>query len=180
MNFKGAILTIFLIFLSATLAWAGDASQEAVPAAEPVQFPKLSTDFSYEFVKESTMKKDEIYEGAVLWITETFKSNKPVIDLKDKELGKIVGHGITRVDVSRRDLPLGDIGGAVYKPYVVSYKIDIKDNKYRITFSKVTDIDNKPTTYNEAIYEKKVHDRLAQLANELDAYLAKNKADSNF
>ncbi len=163
------------------MAWATDASQEASPAAAPaVEFPKLSTDFTYEFVKEVPMKKEEIYEGAILWIAENFKSNKPVIDMKDKDLGKILGIGTTKVDVSRPELFLGSIGGAIYKPYMFNFKIDIKENKYRITFSKVRDIDNKPTTYYEAIYEQKVHDRFAQLANELNEYLLRNKAESNF
>ncbi len=47
------------------------------------------TPFKVQVVNEIAQSKDSIYNGVLLWMAEVFKSSEAVIDLQDREMGKI-------------------------------------------------------------------------------------------
>ncbi|BCS94523.1 hypothetical protein DSLASN_01550 [Desulfoluna limicola] len=70
------------------------------------------------------MPKDQIFDKCLEWMAQTFVSSKAVIELKDKNNGKIIGKGVT--EFVR--------GGLATIPCRYTIIIDIKDNKYRTTY----------------------------------------------
>ena len=78
---------------------------------------------NYQQVYEVTLTKDVIYDKALEWMARTYGSSKEVIELQDKELGKIIGKGITQIKY-----PLATI------PCEYTIIVEAKDNKFRVTF----------------------------------------------
>jgi hypothetical protein len=71
------------------------------------------------------MSKNEIYNKTLLWMAQTFNSSKSVIELQDSSQGLIVGNGIVLISYMLAERPIA---------FVI--KIEIKDNKYRLSTSK--------------------------------------------
>jgi len=82
--------------------------------------------------------KSEIYQKAISWVAKSFVDSKAVIEVQDKEAGTIIGKGIVRFKV----------GGAVTVPCRFTLTINIKDDKYRVSFEDLTAMwgtyENKP------------------------------------
>ncbi len=154
-------MRIVLIIITLLFTWVDSHAQ----ADEPV---------SVEIVKEIQMLKDDIYNNTLLWMAESFRSSKAVIDLKDRELGTIVGNGV--VDIK--------IGWGVYTPARFKLKIDIKDNKYRLTFINVImifDGKEKPIEVaNRKSLEPKVTTKFTEIAARLHEYLGKAGSSKNW
>jgi hypothetical protein len=132
--------------------------------------------FSAEIIRPAALPKDPLFTQTVLWIAESFRSAKDVIQLQDKELGTIVANGAFDMN----------IGALSFMPAVnvpVSYKvrIDMRDNRYRMTFSDVrVSFDGRPKPIEETNREpneRRVREHFEQLANSLDTYLAQPKKD---
>lgn len=94
-------------------------------AQEPV-FPidPTTNEISFNEVVESPYSKDILYNKALEWFAVHFKSGKDVVQIKDKEQGKILGKYVV-VNVTN----LGNTS--------VTVQILIKDNKYKYVFSDV-------------------------------------------
>lgn len=139
----------------------------AMPAntAEPV---------SLEVVKDIQMSKNEIYNNAILWLAESFKWSKAVIDLKDREIGTIAANSSVIVKIY-----FGVSLSAKFK-----MKIDIKENKYRLKFFDVIIVNDdgteKPIEQTKREYlEPKVLSKFYEISANLESYLLnaeKNKA----
>ena len=86
--------------------------------------------FQYTFSFDS-LKKDVIFDKSLAWFAETYNSANDVIQLKDKQNGKIIGRGV------------GEFYCAMYvRKYSYTAKLEIKDNKARLTFDSY-----KPMSY---------------------------------
>ena len=81
----------------------------------------------YEFQLIDTLSgsKSEIYVKSFEWISKSYGSAKSVVDMSDKEAGKIIGKAIMSVD------HISGISGTV--SYIIS--IDVKDGRYRCILS---------------------------------------------
>ena len=92
----------------------------------------LNKPFSY--VYEFKLSKDQIYDRSLVWFAEQFISSNDVLQLKDKPNGKIIGRGA---------------GEFVYtlfpRKYLYSVRVDIKDNKARLTFDNYQPVKNGET-----------------------------------
>ncbi len=89
------------------------------------------------------LKQDEIYSKVKTWISSNFRSSKSVIDLDDKEGGKIIIKGNIDVGVVK-DVMTSFDGG--YYNFVMT--ILMKDGKYKVSatnFFHNRAIDSKPT-----------------------------------
>ena len=130
--------------------------------------------FSVEIIRPASLQKGTLFDQTILWMAENFRSSKEVIELKDKELGTIIGNGAMDMNIGLSFLPSN-------VPVTFKLRIDIKDNKYRMTFSNVKmvfDGNAKPIEdTNRASNEPKVRERFEQMANSLDAYLTAPKKD---
>lgn len=109
--------------------------------------------FSVEFVREITMPREQLFNHAALWLAESTASSKSVIELKDKEIGTIIGN-------ASADLK---IGWGVTMPIQFKLRVDVKDNKYRMTFSQV----QVDTSYGVKPIEQANRESLEPKAREL-------------
>jgi hypothetical protein len=107
-------------------------------------------------------------------MAESFSSSKEVIELKDKEHGTIVGNGAFNLNIGMSFMPTN-------VPVTFKVRIDIKDNKYRMTFSNVGmvfDGNAKPIEdTNRASNEPKVRGGFEKIANSLDTYVSTPRKD---
>lgn len=83
---------------------------------------------------DSLISKQELYSRAREWFAETYNSSKEVVQMEDKESGKIIGKAITQVyyKMFGTDHPHG------YINYTIS--ISVKDGKYKY---EITDLHHK-------------------------------------
>jgi len=121
------------------------------------------------------IKKDSLYDGVKTWIAETFKSSKSVIELDDKANGNIIGNGVLD-DITCGQTCMG-------KPHDVSFtmKVDIKDEKFRLSFSNIVDWAG---TTNEGVPWisdiNGIRSELLAFGPSIDSSLSQQKAKSNW
>ena len=92
-------------------------------------------------------KKAEIYAATKIWIAQNFNSAKAVIELDDKERGQIIGNGILPYPCSGMDCLTN--GGRKVR---VTMRVDMKDERFKITFSNLRLIFPASTTGPAAEY----------------------------
>ncbi|MDF3822365.1 DUF4468 domain-containing protein [Leptospira sp. 96542] len=120
--------------------------------------------FSVEIIKDADLRRDQMYDGVLLWLAENAVSSKAVIDMKDKEMGVVVGTASTDVSLMFTKMALQ-----------FKLRIDVKDSRYRMTFSQVKLIDAgmKPIEdANRTSLEPRAREQFEKLATSLQAYLA--------
>ncbi len=79
-----------------------------------------------DVINTDSIKKEEVYSIIKEWIAKTFVDSREVIELDDKESGKILGTGLFKVH-----LPSGAFAGYVrYDIYFI-----IKDNRFKYEIS---------------------------------------------
>ena len=81
----------------------------------------------YQVIESVALSKVDIYRNSLIWITDSFRSARKVIDFKDEDLGIITVRG--NLDLK--------IGWGVYMKFDFEMKIEAKDERYRLTFSDV-------------------------------------------
>lgn len=101
--------------------------------------PQKDGNYMYEnIIIADSLTKEELYTKAKVWFVQSFKSPKDVLQMDDKEAGRIIGKGYFSFD---------------YPFFVETYTmkvyftvdITVKDGKYRIQFY---DIDPQDETKN--------------------------------
>lgn len=80
-----------------------------------------------EVVEVPNVTKDQLYSRAYEWFAKTFNSAQNVIQMQDKENGKIVGKGIFDEMNASGTLGMGGVKG--YAKFTIS--IYLKDGKYK-------------------------------------------------
>lgn len=83
-----------------------------------------------EVVQADSLKKDELYSRAREWFAKTFKSADHVLQMDDREAGKLIGKGFADLDFSTKMTVIK------IKMYF-TLTISIKDGKYRYVFSDI-------------------------------------------
>lgn len=83
--------------------------------------------------------KNELYNRAKKWTANNFRSSKDVIQLDDKEAGKIIIRGITVYNA-----PAFNPGTAYSGNIIFTFSFDCKDGKYKYEY---TDAEFEP--YNQ-------------------------------
>ena len=141
----------------------------AIVALVVLSAPGLAQDaFVVEVIRDFEMPRDRLFDTALLRLAESSRSSKSVIDLKDKELGTIIGNGTSTLGIA----------WGVNVPMSFKLKIDVKDNKYRLTFSQVQlnfDYGLKPIEQsNRASVEPKARQQFEEVAASFHAYLTAN------
>lgn len=97
---------------------------------------------TFTHIDSMSFKKDQAYTKARIWISKSFTSAKAVIDMDDKESGRIIAKGLFT-------FPAKNLYGAVVgsEPIHFTTTIDVKDNKYRIV---INDFYHTKGNYNGA------------------------------
>ena len=99
--------------------------------------PKVPSDqLVYSEVVKHNKNKDDAFELSKIWLANSFNDSKAVIEYSNKEDGTIVGKGIFR-NV--------DYGMLFIANTRFTLKIDIKDNKSRLSFKSMLIIPNTST-----------------------------------
>lgn len=80
-------------------------------------------------VVQTQLSKSELWINAKKWISSSFENYKYTVDMEDKDSGTII----------LKFTSSSDYAGSIYVNYVINatLKIDIRDKKYRYTFSDV-------------------------------------------
>jgi hypothetical protein len=123
----------------------------------------------HEFVKEYTdISKDLIFERAIKWIAQNFKSAKQVIDYQDKSAGTLIAKGIIP-DVKYEPSIGPEFGRVVKMSFTLT--LDIKDGKARFDYTNVkavSDADRDIIYITETeIFQMKAHSILNDLTEQI-------------
>ncbi|MBI1342132.1 MAG: DUF4468 domain-containing protein [Terrimonas sp.] len=86
---------------------------------------------AHKIIQADSISKNELYNRAMSWIAETFKSANNVIQLQDKENGKILIKGAIKYDA-----PAFSPGTNYSGNFFFTLSLEFKDGKYKY------DIDN--------------------------------------
>jgi hypothetical protein len=147
--------------LAATAAFAILAGMAMAPCAQ-------AQDFAAEFLRPAPLQKHELFRHTVAWMVESFGSARPFIEVQSERLGTIVGRGTFDIN----------IGGDFLLDRRVTYelRIDVRDNRYRMTFSDVqipSDGQPRSIEYSDrGTDERQVHEHFEQLVESLGKHLA--------
>jgi len=109
---------------------------------EVVKINPSTIDKPFKFISEDTItgKKDYLYVKAHEWMAKTFVSSKEVIQMNDKEAGKIIGKGTITTHTTYDGLGIRRGNDITY--YTI--QIDVKDGKFRC---KLTDFIHEGGTW---------------------------------
>lgn len=153
---------------------------------QPAFATTADADKTLEIVVEvSAAKKEDIYASTKLWMAETFISSKSVIEVDDKEAGRIIGNISADVVCTKGFWACAGLKGNYLN---ATMRIDIKDAKFRITLSKMTWSSPPTTTANgydrvEFYSNEKVDEMmptLEALAESLKQSIATGKAKNDW
>lgn len=92
---------------------------------------------SSSVVEVSGLSQQELFDKTRQWFSQYFVSGESVVDYENREIGTIIGNGISQVG---RD-PFGMIGYSIH----YNIKIETKDGKFRAT-TKITKHTNTDTS----------------------------------
>src|SRR5215510_849931 len=124
--------------------------------------------FTAEYLRAVPMQKDELFKRAVVWMTESFGSARPFIRVQREELGTIVGKGTFDINIASDFL--------LNRPVTYELRIDVRDNRYRMTFSDVqlpSDGTPRSIEYTDpGTDERQVQEHFEQLVDSLGKHLA--------
>ena len=94
-----------------------------------------SGDFIYQKIQQSQLSSDDIYLKLRQWFVETYKSSEAVLEIEDGENGVLMGKGTSNINIVDR------FGGNTTKDIDYTLKIEIKEARFRITFSDIYYVD---------------------------------------
>ena len=134
-------------------------------------------DRSMQKVHEIDLTKNEIYDLSLEWMARTFFDNKEVVEIKDKENGKIIGKGITMFK--------GKIGWfSADIPCRFTLILEAKDNKYRTTYNNLVGLygenQTRPVPLEQKEYVDAVMAKLTLIDEDLYNYLKKSKSNTGW
>ena len=110
-----------LFFALSIFFLASCAAQKYTAADYPIPF-------QIEQIDTVAGTKDALFVKANEWVAKTFNSAKDVIQMHDKEAGKIIAKGIMETKGT-----IGLISGSYFIKYTIS--IDVKDGRCKVKFS---------------------------------------------
>ena len=114
------------------------------------------------------MSKDKIYTQALSWTAENFVSANAVIQMKDRDVGKIVGKGVTE-----------------FKQWVAAVPaefttiIECKDGRYRVTFKDFIALWKGPgrQPVTQANFLNQLNEKCRSMAADLYTYMKQASKD---
>lgn len=147
--------------------------------------PEYENSSSY---KDGTIKKifdalgyskEQIFDGAKIWISENFRSAKAVLEYENKETGIIIGNG--NIPFPCQGWKCMGTGG-----WKLSFtmRTDIKDQKFRLTFTNLRVFGTDRGLYDGPIGREstfnEVKDKLSDFGNQMLASFKKEKSKDNW
>jgi len=160
-------ITYYFVCILSVISLASCASMPIAPIE----------DRSMQKVHDIDLTKIQIYDISLEWMARTFFDNKEVIEIKDKENGKIIGKGITTFK--------GKIGWfSANIPCRFTLIVEAKDNKYRTTYNNFVALYGENQTRPEPLEQKEYVDavkaKLTAVDDDLFNYLKKSKSNTDW
>jgi hypothetical protein len=157
----------YSVFIVSVISFASCASMPVVPME----------DRSLQKVHDIDLTKNEIYDTSLEWMAQTLSGSREVIELKDKDNGKIIGKGITSFR--------GKIGiGSTNVLCRFTLTVEAKDNRYRTTYSNFVGLwgesYNRPEPVEQKEYLDSVKAKLTLIDDDLYNYLKKSRSNKNW
>jgi len=117
-----------------------------------------------EVYKVPKMSKQQIYDRALAWTAESFVDAKSVIQMNDRDVGKIIGRGTARFGFGT--------------PAEYTMIIEAKDGRYRVTFKDFIALwGNPPGSWRRPVkkakYLNQLIDNSRSLASSLFSFMQK-------
>lgn len=125
---------------------------------------------SLQSVREVPIKKDLIFAKSLEWISRNYMSSKNVIELQDKENGKIVGNISFPIEKG-------------FHTAVAKLVIAIKEGKYKIYLDNIIQYGNAQPNITYQLFEANFLDAKAkfnEIDNELFAFIQGKNSKDNF
>lgn len=95
--------------------------------------PVSKDEMTFSYVVEAPgYTKGQIYDGARVWVAETFRSAKAVLEYENKEAGTLIGNGVSMYPCSGIECM-----GTVDWRMRFTMRVEAKDDKFRLTFSNL-------------------------------------------
>lgn len=134
-------------------------------------------DLSLQRVHDMDLTRNEIYDLSLEWMAKTFFDTREVIELKDKENGKVIGKGLTSFR--------GKVGWfSADVPCRFTLIVEAKDNRYRTTYTNFVGLWGESQTRAEPLVQKKYVDavkaKITLLDDDLYGYLMKSKSKTDW
>jgi len=124
--------------------------------------------FTLQFLRAAPLQKHELFKYAVVWMVENLGPARPFIQVQSEQLGAIVGRGTLDINIG------GDF--LLNRPVTYELRIDVRDNRYTMTFSDVklpSDGIPRSIEYSDPrTDEGQVQEYFEQLADSLEKHLA--------
>jgi hypothetical protein len=131
--------------------------------------PKSGAPLEYTLVDSLSGTKDDLYVKAHEWLAKTFVSANDVIQMQDKDAGKLIGKGALSIQTDN-----GVLMGGVKTSYVrYTLSITVKTGKYKCVISDFTPDKNSPfvNNRNDSHYKAKVNIYGENLLADLKKYM---------
>lgn len=166
------VLLIVLLITTASIAGRSEKNEQQLP------HDSLTGKISFEGVEliDSSINKNILYIAARSWFAISFKSSTDVIQMEDKDAGKIIGKGNVILDLPQAD---------EYSRLSFTITIQIKHGRYKYTitdfqlcYGPIENTKNGNYRFLPNIYtqtETKVKELLASLKN---AMVSANKSEN--
>jgi len=128
---------------------------------------------SIQKVHEINLTKNEIYDKSLEWMAQAFHDSKSVIELKDRENGKIIGKGMTSFTNVVAEIPCR-----------FTMVLETKDGKYRTSYNNFVgmwgEYRNLPRDVEEQGYMAEITQRVTAMDDSLYSYLKGAKKNENW
>lgn len=171
--------TLVLICLLAIIALTTKAQKITPP------IDSITHKITYQGVVQITGNKGVLYDKGLNWLAIAFKSSNDVIQIKDKENGKIVGKWVIQPD----EIRLGLVSATITLLFKDGrYKYIITDLKYEGTNEfKAWELEEDPSIWKSNMTKGAQHRikdntflQIEALALDLKKYMSSNDQSSNF
>jgi hypothetical protein len=154
----------FIVFIS--LLISGCVSTTVVPIPE--------SEKQVQFINEfGSQNKDTLFDGTIDWLAETFVDSKSVVEVNDRERGRIVGKGLTSFNMGNP----GSGWGATFKCRF-TVVIDVKDSRVRVTYKDFTMLDRYGIAVGQMIdrqYNNQVRENIARIHDGYVTYISRQR-----
>jgi hypothetical protein len=113
-------------------------------------------------VYDVSLVKDVIFSRSMEFVAKKFKSAKDIIQLSDKENGNIICKGTVDIDK----------GMGLICPYEFTMSIEVKDNRYRLTFDNyIFYFQGQANEVNNKELVEAIKTKLYGIADELNKFV---------
>lgn len=128
-----------------------------------------ASELQYQQVREVDLTKDQIFDKTQEWLALTFVDSKEVIEVANRDTGKVIGQGSTDI-----------VDMMVVTPVTMTITVEAKPERYRLTFNNYTAYyDGSPYGVSTAGAADAINEKARSLDRSLFDYLSSSSSGSD-